>query len=84
MKSTTGTNYAPCSVDGTARIGLSPFQLRGIPSSKARTEQAAPTTPTNDGQEGSQEGADKPNENESGDGDDGDKFDADKAREKIR
>lgn len=84
MKSMNGTNYAPCSIDGTARIGLSPYQLRGIRLVEGEDGAGGTDNTDKSGEDEPQEGAEKPNENESGDGDDGDKFDADKAREKIR
>ncbi|MBT2502985.1 hypothetical protein [Curtobacterium sp. ISL-83] len=85
MKSTLGTNYAPCSIDGTARIGLSPFQLRGIRLVEGEEGAGGTETGTEEtGSEGSQEGAEGAGGTETGAGEGDDKFDAEKAREKIR
>lgn len=86
MKSTTGTTYAPCNRDGLARIGLSPFELRGIrfidgdEGDKPAGDEGKETDADKADKPGSQEDADK----ETDAGDEGDKFDSDKALGKIR
>lgn len=87
MKSTTGTTFAPCTIDGTARIGLSPLELRGIrlldgDDGAKSGDQTDSDTGAEDGtettdEEASQEDADKADQS-------GDKFDSDKALGKIR
>lgn len=86
MKSITGTNYAPCGTDGLARIGLSPFQLRGIRLVEGEEGAGGGNTDTDAGADTSQEEKDKPadTDTETDADTDGDKFDADKARDKIR
>lgn len=87
MKSTTGTTFAPCTTEGVARIGLSPFELRGIrfvdgddgaKPSDGDTETGTDADKVD--KETPQEGDDKKTEP----GDEGDKFDSGKALDKIR
>jgi hypothetical protein len=87
MKSTTGTTFAPCTTDGVARIGLSPFELRGIRfvdgDDGAKPGDGDTETGTDAekvDKETPQEGDDKETEA----GDEGDKFDSGKALDKIR
>lgn len=88
MKSTIGMNYAPCAIDGLARIGQSPFELRGIRFLDG--EDGAKPSDTDKGGDGDDtgkqppEGADKTGDTDTDTDTDGDKFDAEKAREKIR
>lgn len=86
MKSTTGTTFASRTIDGTACIGLSPFDLRGIRliegepgANPADPDPADPENPTDPG-----DPSDPGDPTDPADPDDGDKFDAEKAREKIR
>jgi len=87
MKSTTGTNYAPCTDDGIARIGLSPFQLRGIRlldgddgANPGGDDKGGDGDGDKSDKDGSQEDADQDADKD----EPGDKFDSDKALGKIR
>lgn len=87
MKSTTGTTFAPCTIDRTARIGLSPFELRGIRllegddgAKPSDTDAETDTDADEVDKETSQEDDDKETDADAK----GDKFDSDKALGKIR
>ncbi len=88
MKSTTGTTYAPCTIDRTARIGLSPFELRGIRLIDG-DDGAKPGDDADKGTDTDVDEADKGTSQEDADNDadsddKGEKFDSDKALGKIR
>ncbi len=87
MKSTTGTTYAPCTRDGLARIGQSPFELRGIrfidgddgakPGDPRTCRPGGPRRPRGPADPAEPKDPEDPEEK-------GDKFDSDKALGKIR
>ncbi|MFJ3381919.1 hypothetical protein ACIPJ2_16090 [Curtobacterium sp. NPDC090217] len=88
MKSTTGTTYAPCTIDRTARIGLSPFELRGIRlidgDDGAKPGDAADQGTDTDVDEADKGTSQEDADNDADSDDKGEKFDSDKALGKIR
>jgi hypothetical protein len=87
MKSTTGTTFAPCTIDRTARIGLSPFELRGIRllegDDGAKSSDTDTETDT-DADEADKETSQEDDDKEADADAKGDKFDSGKALDKIR